>query len=231
MVAKKIVTDITRGGLQPGARLGSERAMLERYGVSRASLREATRILEVYGVLEVKPGAGGGPVVRRIGSRDVGKMATLFFQIGEVTYGDLIEARMLMDPTMARLAALRRDQSALDQLDAVMGDQRDTDVEDVNWVEIGTAFHRTVAGISGNNVFDTFGRALMDIYTDHLPNRVEYPVETRRSINAAHEQIALAIKEGDAAAAEELMYSHMVEFFEHIKTRYPGFLNDIIEWL
>lgn len=230
-VAKEIVNDITRRGLGPGVRLGSEREMLERYGVARGSLREAIRILEVYGVLEIKPGAGGGPVVRRVGSHDVGQMATLFFQLGGVTYGDLIEARLMLDPTMARLAAERRDQDALEQLDAVIEQQRATPIENSDWVDVGTAFHRVVAGISGNKVFDTFGRALMDIYTNHLPNRVEYPIDTRRSINEAHEKIAKAIKNGDASEAENLMRSHMVDFFQHIKSRYPGFLEDVIEWL
>lgn len=79
-VAKEIVHDIARQRLAPGSVLESEGAMLRRYRVARASLREALRILEIHGLIRIKPGPGGGPVVAGVDSGDFGRMATLFFQ-------------------------------------------------------------------------------------------------------------------------------------------------------
>src|SRR5215204_5074996 len=76
VVAREILSEITEQDLQPGAKLGPESEMLERYDIGRSSLREALRILEVYGVITIKPGPGGGPVVRRLSSRDFAHLMT-----------------------------------------------------------------------------------------------------------------------------------------------------------
>ena len=62
-VAREILHDIADRQLPPGATLPSEAEMVETFNVARASLREALRILEVYGLIRIKPGPGGGPVV------------------------------------------------------------------------------------------------------------------------------------------------------------------------
>src|SRR4051812_18011504 len=66
IVARDVVRDISNGGLQPGDGLPSESAMLEQYGVSRESLREGLRLLEVQGLIRIRRGPGGGPIVGTI---------------------------------------------------------------------------------------------------------------------------------------------------------------------
>src|SRR5262249_3313574 len=75
-VARLIVRDIVERGLTRGDALEAEAAMLQRFGISRASLREALRILEIHGLITIKPGPGGGPSVGAVDSRDFGRMAT-----------------------------------------------------------------------------------------------------------------------------------------------------------
>jgi GntR family transcriptional regulator, transcriptional repressor for pyruvate dehydrogenase complex len=76
VVARAIVHDIVTGGLEQGATLPSEAVMLSRFGVGRASLREALRILEVHGLITIKPGPGGGPIVAAPTSRSFGRIAS-----------------------------------------------------------------------------------------------------------------------------------------------------------
>ena len=64
LVAHQIVDEIGRSDLDVGDKLLPEQEMLIRYGVARATLREALRFLELQGVIHLKPGPGGGPVVR-----------------------------------------------------------------------------------------------------------------------------------------------------------------------
>ena len=80
-VAQDIVRDIVRRGLQTGDRLPLEAAMVEEYGVSRTSLREALRILEVQGLISLKPGPGGGPVVGTVEPSHLARTAALYFHL------------------------------------------------------------------------------------------------------------------------------------------------------
>ena len=83
--------------------------MLEKYQVGRASLREALRILEVQGIIAIRPGPGGGPMVAPFDSMNFARMTTLYLHLVGATYREVLEARIIMEPVMARLAAQRKD--------------------------------------------------------------------------------------------------------------------------
>src|ERR1700736_3250251 len=72
-VARDIVHDIVSGGLRTGDRLAPEAVMLEQYGVSRESLREGLRLLEVEGLITIRRRPGGGPIVVRVDPATVGR--------------------------------------------------------------------------------------------------------------------------------------------------------------
>ena len=78
MVARRILREIVDRGLTEGDRLPSEAVMLARFGVGRASLREALRILETHGLIRIKPGPQGGPVVTEPTAADYGQTTTLY---------------------------------------------------------------------------------------------------------------------------------------------------------
>src|SRR5947207_6080460 len=104
-IALEIVHDIVAQGLQAGDHLPLEAAMVEHYGVSRASLREALRLLEVQGLIALKPGPGGGPVVGSVKASNLARTATLYFHLGGSTYGQLMATQVLLEPLCAQLAA------------------------------------------------------------------------------------------------------------------------------
>ena len=80
-VARDIVHDIVSGGLRTGDRLEPEALMLEQYGVSRESLREGLRLLEAQGLISIRRGPGGGPIVGRVDPANFGRMSTLFYHL------------------------------------------------------------------------------------------------------------------------------------------------------
>ena len=108
-VALDIVHDIVAQGLGTGARLALEAAMAQQYGVSRASLREALRLLEVQGLIHLKPGPGGGPAVGTVEPANLARTASLYFHLGAATYGQLMQAQVLIEPLCAQLAAQHPD--------------------------------------------------------------------------------------------------------------------------
>jgi GntR family transcriptional regulator, transcriptional repressor for pyruvate dehydrogenase complex len=230
VLAREILHDIVERDLPTGAKLPSESHMLKTYEVGRASLREALRILEIQGLIQIKPGPGGGPVVAGVHSRDFGKMATMYFHASRATFGELMEARLVMEPVMARHAAQRQDPAFLPLLEQVVEQSRAVvSADDRAYQVASTGFHDLVAGMSGNRILDLMGRALKDIYLDRIEGLV-YPTEDREFILKEHDKISQAILKGDATRAERLMRDHMAMYAERAKMRFPELTSDLVQW-
>ncbi|MFE9959325.1 FadR/GntR family transcriptional regulator [Micromonospora sp. NPDC005299] len=230
LVARQVVEDIVEHGLRTGAALPTEAQMLQAYGVSRGTLREALRILENNGLVRVRPGRGGGPVVGAAQPHTFGRTLALFLQMDRTSFGELVEARVIMEPMMARLAAERRDPARLRELAESMGEHQSMeDRDERDYLAVLQRFHGVVAGVSGNGVLDLFGRALKEIYTERVvaaERRPERWAEVRRE----HQAVAEAIVDGDGAVAEELMRVHMVALATHLERDYAGLRDEIVSW-
>jgi DNA-binding FadR family transcriptional regulator len=227
-VARLIVRDIVQRDRQPGDALESESAMLEHFGVSRASLREALRILETQGLITIKPGPGGGPSVGAVDSRDFGRMATLFFQVLRVDLGAVVEARLVIEPVMADLAAERHDPELNGRLQEIV-DGHKVDLPDEQWLEITQAFHAMVCGMSGNPLLNLLALSLKDIYTDRVAGFV-FPPENRDHVVKVHGEIGRAIIKGDGKTARRLMHDHMATLAKFFEERYPGLMSELVAW-
>jgi GntR family transcriptional regulator, transcriptional repressor for pyruvate dehydrogenase complex len=227
-VARLIVRDIVERGLVRGDALEAEARMLERFGISRASLREALRILETHGLITIKPGPGGGPSVGTADSRDFGRMATLYFQVLGVDLGSVIEARLVIEPVMAGLAAERKDPELIGQLQANIEAHQTAD-DDATWLRVTQEFHAMVCGMSGNPLLNLLARSLKDIYTDRVAGFV-FPEENRDHVRKTHAEIADAIVDGDAETAERLMRDHMATLAEFFEERHPGLMDELVDW-
>lgn len=226
IVAREIVHDMR--GMGTGSKLPPEAVMLDKYRVGRASLREALRLLEVQGLIVIRPGPGGGPVVAPVDSRHFARMSSLYFHLSGATYRDLVESRLVMEPVMARLAAERQDPTDLVRLQEFI--RVTPEAEDPHrYLQHSTDFHALLSGMSGNPVLDLMGRSLKDLYTDRLDGLI-FPLEARVRVQEEHAQIARAIIKGNAQRAEKLMREHMVEFVEFAGDRNPGVFAEIVDW-
>lgn len=231
VVAREIVHDIVRRNLRPGTKLPPESEMLETYQLGRASLREALRILEVQGLIVIRPGRGGGPVVANVSSHDFGRMSTLHYHVARATFGDLMQARVVMEPVMAGLAAQRTDELAAEQLERALAAMRvalRAGGDDV-YLMAASQFHEVVAGLSGNRILDLLGLSLKHVYTERLRG-MGFPAAEHEQVARVHERIARAILKGQASTAERLMREHMVDYGQAVSERYPGLLDELVDW-
>jgi GntR family transcriptional repressor for pyruvate dehydrogenase complex len=225
-VAREIVRD-TRG-LPSGSVLPGEAAMVEKYGAGRASVREALRLLEAQGVVVVRPGPGGGPVLLGPDSRHFARMTSLYLHRARTTYRNLVDARLVMEPVMARLAAERHDATVVAEMTPFAGEAPDP-LDHDGYFDHATGFHAVIAALSNNRVLDLIGLSLQDLFAGRLEG-VVFPVEARARVQDEHRCIASAIISGDAARAERLMRTHMQEFADLCALRHPGILDEIVGW-
>ena len=231
VVARQIVEDVLRRRLSPGGLLAPESVMLAQYGVGRATLREALRLLEAQGLVVLRPGPGGGTVLSSVDASDLGGTATLFFRLAGATYRELVEAITMIQPWLAEMAASRPDHKtaaaelfeAIDITDAV----RD---EPGGVFRTGPAFHAMVAKLSDNPVLSTFTNALEAIFTNQVLSTIDLTPKQSEFLDA-HRGIAKAISAGRRGEARRLAHAHAVELQEYCEERATQRLDQVVEWL
>jgi DNA-binding FadR family transcriptional regulator len=224
-LAKDILMQICQDGVVVGSHLPSEVQMLSEYGVGRGSLREALRILEIHGIIRVKAGVGGGPIVQGASTKDLGRMATVFFQASNVSFREVIDARLVLEPMLARLAATYCEPSQVGELLAA---QTSTE-NDQAYLQTSAGFHRKIAAMSGNRILSLFSHAIEDIFHERVIGML-FPAEKREEVVCAHDAIAAAIAAKDPDAAERLMRDHMVEYVRYVEERHPALMNEMVTW-
>ncbi len=198
-VADLLAADIRAGRLVPGERLPSERDLARRLDVGRASVREAIAALQVSGLIETRPGSGSF-------------VATAPDEVREVhdsSPSDLLEARALLEPQVARLAAQRAaHDEEIERLLATMEDA----TGDV-WNDCDRRFHLRIAALTGNPVLTDLAARIAAVMDEPLWQRLRddsIAVPGRMSLHLAeHRMIYEAIADGDAEAAELHALGHI----------------------
>ncbi|MBO0814130.1 MAG: FadR family transcriptional regulator [Actinobacteria bacterium] len=229
LVAQRIVRDIGRAGLRPGDLLPPERAMLETYETGRGTLREALRLLEFQGVIAVKPGPGGGPILLSPAASHLASTLQLLMQLNQAPYRAVVEARLELEPVISRLAAERIGDESLGELAGSVGRARGK-LEDGDWLrEAHRHFHGVIAWSSGNIVFGYIVDALLGIL-DGTVIGIDDRGERHAAILRAHEEIYAAIARHDAAAAGERMREHIEEYARYAQRKFPEILDQTITW-
>ncbi|SNQ51528.1 conserved hypothetical protein [Frankia canadensis] len=230
-VAIRLAREIVRrlAELPLGANLPSEAEMIEGYGVSRGSVREALRILEVQGLITIRPGPGGGPVLVGPQSTALGKTETLFFHLLGARYAHLLHGQAALEPLMARLAAGNADRGALRDLEryAVGGP---ADAEPAVYADLATGFHAAIIAAAGNPILTLMCQSIRDITLARIDGEVLTEPGERQVAIAQHAAIARAILAADAELAERLMTAHMDVYCARVAQDRAGLVDEVVDW-
>lgn len=206
---------ILRGDFPEGTALPPERELVTQTGMSRTTVREALRILEVQGLVQIKTGRAGGAFVQRPGEDSIASTVSLLIRGRQVLMADLMETREAIEPACARLAALYREDADIEALDranraiAADGSLADFLQANVDW-------HVAVASASHNELLSGFMSALSRAIYTATDNRGFVDAEVRRTTAQAHRSITEAIKNRDAAAAVRRMQRHVHAYVEAV---------------
>lgn len=225
-VARQLVAYIVESGMPAGSTLPHERTMLDQLGVSRGTLREALRILETHGLISLKPGPSGGPIVEAMSASQLGMASTLHFYVAGATFGELWDARLRIEPMMARIAAERRPPEVLGRLREAMARARAAEDSDY-YLQATSAFHTILSGATGNRVLDLYANAFAAVWDDHVSD-LAFPEGDRAQVFDDHDAIAEAVIAGDGERAEALMQAHLRTVVSYVSARDPGVLEQVI---
>jgi len=224
VVALEIVRNIVREDMQPGDRLPLEAQMLVQYRVSRSSLREALRLLEVQGLIAIRPGPGAGTVVGRVLPGNLSRTLTLHLHMLGASYDELLEAWVESEPLLARLAALNPDREKVRVSLSPFLD------EDHAWaVREGLQFHDIVAELADNRVLSLSLRSIGFIVAEQVLTNVERG-ELEQRIVHDHRDVAEAIIAGDAELAANRMREHIRHAVEDFKAFWPLKVGEKVQW-
>ena len=229
VIAQRIVKEIKDRKLPPGSHLPPERDMLETYNVGRNTLREALRVLELQGVLTIRPGPGGGPVITSPDSRHLASTLALLMQFADTPFRAVIETRQLLEPITARLCAERHDQDLLARLRASV-DRMGERLDDRDaFLDENRLFHDLVAWGSENALFGYTINSLHWI-TDGTVLGVDYPRRFRKLVWQAHDEVCIGIESGVGDKAEAAMRKHMDDTLSYFERHYHRQMDEVLSW-
>lgn len=209
-IARRIKKQISDGALRPGEKLPAERDMAQRYRTSRVSVREAYRSLEESGLLTIRRGAEGGAFITDVDHGPVMRSLSLMLRLGKTTHEEITEARLLVEPPIARLAARRARPEDLERLDYVVTQQELALERRGHYGPFDLNFHRTVAECARNLPLKVLMDSLSDLTVEVVAG-LDLSAGVQHAVCASHRQIADAIKQRDEEAASALMLRHVAQ--------------------
>ena len=234
-IADELRRLIVTGELGEGDSLGREPDLVERFGVSRPSLREALRILEAEGLISVVRGALGGVVVHEPDTTMPARTAALVLQARNVPLADVYDARQIIEPMAAAMVARSRARrSAARELREVIEEQAAVIDDPVAFARANAAFHERLVALAGNQTVAILAEMINEIVARAVEAAsqaapAETSVGTRRRGIRSQERLAELIEAGDAAEAEAFWQSHMAVVGKILLGQQAGSIIDLMD--
>jgi GntR family transcriptional regulator, transcriptional repressor for pyruvate dehydrogenase complex len=207
-IARRIKKQISDGALIPGEKLPAERDMALRFRTSRVSVREAYRSLEELGLLTIRRGAEGGAFIADIDHGPVMRSLSLMLRLGKTTNEEITEARLLIEPPVARLAARRARPEDVERLIDVVRQQETALRRRGDYSPFDLQFHRSVAACARNLPLKVLMDALSDLTVEVVAG-LDLSTGVQLQVCDSHRKIAYAIKSRDEDLAYKLMLQHV----------------------
>jgi GntR family transcriptional repressor for pyruvate dehydrogenase complex len=219
LIVSQIRKQIFTGNLVPGDRLPAERLLMEQFNVSKQTLREAMRVLEFLGLVDIKKGVTGGAYIAEIDSHIALDVLANFLYFKDLSIHDLAEVRKIVEPQAAAIAAQTMSKEQMQKLKQYIDKSKEqfelgkTSEEPFN-NELD--FHCVIAR-STNNPLLKFIVEFVESLMSEKKTLVKLDRPFLRSVIEAHERIYDAIVHNDSQRAQEEMYKHIVKVENSMK--------------
>jgi GntR family transcriptional repressor for pyruvate dehydrogenase complex len=205
-IIRQVKQMIAEGRLKSGDQLPPERELAEKFLVSRTSVREALRALESIGLVAIRPGEG--TFVREISVEALVEPLALVMLSQREAVGELFEARRLLEPALAGLAATRATPEEIQEMQRILDDQAKEIASGKTGLLQDAQFHAAIGAAAHNRAITRIAHAIMDLLTQSREDSLNTPGRPERS-HQNHRQILQAITRRDPRAAEKAMLEHL----------------------
>ena len=210
-IVRRIKDQISKGRLVAGHKLPAEREMARQFKTSRVSVREAYRSLEELGLLRIRRGADGGAFIEQLGHAPVLRSLALVLALSKTSHKELTEARILLEPPIAQLAALRARKEDIVRLERVLiQEEQDATRRAGPFRPTDSRFHRSIADCARNLPLIVLMNALADL-TAEAASALDVSIRAKHRLRNCdyHRQIFEAIRRHDGAAAYAITAEHV----------------------
>jgi GntR family transcriptional regulator, transcriptional repressor for pyruvate dehydrogenase complex len=215
-VAKQIERLILKK-LKPGDKLPSERELAELLQVSRSSIRDAIRGLELMGLVE--PRQGAGTIVREVSAELLVNPFANALKHRRELVGELLDFRKMIEPPLAARAATHATAEEIAEMEEILQRQEKTQNQGDAAIAEDAEFHYSVALASGNSVVLKVIDTLMDLLRDTRERSLQVEGRSQKSL-AGHRRILAAIKRHDGEAAKNAMRRHIEDVEEIVLNKF-----------
>jgi len=222
-VVEQIQEAIMEGILKPGSQLPAERELKEQFGISRGTLREALRVLEQKGLIEIRTGVAGGSIIREANSEQLSENLGLLIRNRTVSLRDLAEFREGIEGGVASLAAQRAREEDIALLKGLLA-EADGHLKKgrLGWdafIRTDEMLHMALARMSGNHLFISVlvsvYRNIHTYYENYLPRGKQILQENFADLR----DIVAAVAAHDAEQARELAQGHVRRFNSYMENK------------
>lgn len=205
-IAHRLLTLIKERRLRPGDCLPSERELAKIMNVSRPSLREALRALLIMNIIESRKGSG--TCITSLEPERLIEHIDIIFTLDESTYTDLFDARKILEPGIAELAARCISGDEIARLEEIMEQAKEALDDPEAFLEIDLELHRRITEATGNGILTVFMRSIsrLGVYSRR---RTGERIGVRRRTLEDHRAIVAALKKHDPRAAHQAMAEHL----------------------
>ena len=197
-----------QGILNPGDRLPKEDELAKQFGVSRQTIREALRVLELTGFIWIQKGGTSGPLVVDTVVHAVNSLYLDIFQMKKITHEELTRARNKIEKVVLDEVIDNVEDADVQQLEENVALAKRLLGKNVQAFRENVEFHKLLARASKNQVFVIVMESLMTVVAD-FRSRLDIKLDVSRLVTAGHEEIIQAIKQRDREGAAGILEKHL----------------------
>ena len=209
-IVHQVRRQILAGLLERGSKLPSEQELMRTFNVSRQTLREALRVLEVQGLLEIRAGSGGGAFVAEVDLETAQTGLINFFHDKNLSLPHLTATRAVVEPYLAEQAALNRTDEDIEFLEAIHRNcheaVRNRELKKICKYEI--RFHTAVAQAAQNPLLILIENFTSSVLLD-VKHLLKPDIDFSLHVLDAHEQLLTAIRNRQPDEARSVMLEHV----------------------